>query len=339
MLSVVELAVADASRGAVELEVAAVDDQADEGVAATVAGQLCADPSVIAVVGHKNSGPSRAGAPVYATAGLAQLTQCSTDNSLSRSGWRTFFRLCADNERQAAVAADFARSRVEAARVVAVHDGTDYGRPLVEAFAAQVRAKGGEKALVLAMHVGQSDFNEIVAAVRAFDAELVYIGATEVEGSKLTIALRAAGVAAHVLTSEGGPHNPFPRLAGPAAEGSVHTYAGADPSSTPAARRLAERCAREFGEAPSFMVECYDAVTAVAAALAGGHCTRGEVRDAIAQTDIEGLAGRIRFDPNGDRIEAPVSLWRVESGRMIPLESSLPRKAGRWREAPDGAVQ
>jgi branched-chain amino acid transport system substrate-binding protein len=193
-----------------------------------------------------------------------------------------------------------------------------------------VRAKGGAKVQVLPMHVGQSDFSEIVAAVRAFDAELVYIGATEVEGSKLTIALRAAGVAAQVLTSEGGPHNPFTRLAGAAAEGSVHTYAGADPSSTPAARGLAERCAREFGEAPSFMVECYDAVTTVAAALAGGRGTRGDVRDAIARTDIDGLAGRIQFDPNGDRIDAPVSLWRVEGGRMVPLTD--------W-SAPSGAAR
>lgn len=325
MLRVVELAAADASRGGLELEIEAVDDEADDLIAATVAARLCANPSVVAVVGHKNSGPSRAAAPVYAAAGVAQLTQCSTDNALSRSGWRTFFRLCADNERQAAVAADYACTRLEARRMAAVHDGTGYGRPLVGAFADRVQAQAGGKMLVLAMHVGQTDFGEIVGAIRGFDAGLVYIGATEVEGSKLTIALREAGISAQVMTSEGGPHNPFPRLAGPAAEGSMHTYAGADPSSTPAARDVIDRCIKELGEAPSFTVECYDAVGAIAAALAGGQLSRSEVRDAIARTDFEGLAGRIRFDANGDRIDAPVSLWRVQGGRMSPLGESIPR--------------
>ncbi len=319
MLRVVELGVADARRQGLDLELEAVDDEADEAVAAAVARQLCDDRSIVAVVGHKNSGPSRAGAPLYAAADLAQLSQCSTDNALTRSGWRTFFRMCAGNERQAEVAADFAHSQAKARHLAAVHDGTGYGRPLVEAFATRVKALTGVRVSVLAMRVGQEEFGEIAGAIRDMRAGLVYIGATEVEGSKLTIALREAGIDAQVVTSEGGPHNPFPRLAGPAAEGSVHTYAGADPSSTPAARDLDARCIMEFGEMPSFMVECYDAMTAIASGLGGGATTRIAVREAIARIDVEGLAGRIRFDQFGDRVDAPVSLWRVERGRMVPF--------------------
>ena len=318
MLRVVQMAVADL-HDSVQLDVAAVDDEADEDTAARAAAQLASDPSVIAVIGHKNSGPSRAGGPVYAAAGLAQLTQCSTDNSLSRSGWRTFFRLCADNERQAAAAADFAHSRFEPARVAAVHDGTGYGRPLVEAFAERMETLSGQKVRVIAMRVGQEDFSGVIDAIRSDGAGLVYIGATEVEGSQLTIAMREAGIGAQVMTSEGGPHNPFPRLAGPASEGSVHTYAGADPSTTAASRRLAERCISEIGEAPSFAVECYDAVTVIAGAVAGGAMTRSGVRDAIARSDVEGLAGTIRFDACGDRIDAPVSLWQITGGGMVPV--------------------
>src|SRR5256885_112076 len=138
MLRVVEMAVADVRSRGIDLEIHPVDDKEDEAVAREVATKLAADPRVIAVVGHKNSGPSKAAAPVYAEAGLAQVTQCATDNSLSRSGWRTFFRLCADNERQAAVAAEHIHASLPNARVLAVHDGTDYGRPLVEAFARRV---------------------------------------------------------------------------------------------------------------------------------------------------------------------------------------------------------
>lgn len=322
MLRTVELAAADARERGIDIEIHAVDDREDDRVAGQVAAELVRDASVIAVVGHKNSGPSRAAAPVYDEAGLAQVTQCSTDNSLSRSGWRTFFRLCADNERQAAVAAEYVHSSLPGARTFAVHDGTGYGKPLVEAFAGRLQALSGNPVTVLAMRVGQEDFSDIVHAIQQGGAQVVDLGATEIESSKLMKALFAAGARPLVLSSEGGPDNPIVGLAGPAGERSVHTYAGSDPLDSPASLALVERCRAAFGETPSYMVECYDAVAVIASALERGATSRAEVRDSIATTDMDGVAGRIRFDANGDRIDAPVSLWTIQQGRMVPLDGA-----------------
>jgi branched-chain amino acid transport system substrate-binding protein len=320
MMRTVQLAVADARARGLDLELLAVDDRESEVIAANAAAELVADPSVIAVIGHKNSGPSGAAGPVYAQAGLAQITQCSTDNALSRAGWPTFFRLCADNERQASIAADLAYSLHRSGSTFAVHDGTDYGRPLVEAFATRLRALSSRAVVVMAMHVGQEDFTDVVDAIRAAHAGVVDIGATEIESSKLMRALRSAGVGAQFISSEGGPDNPIARLAGPAGDGSIHTYAGADPMATPRSRGLVQRCRNEFGETPSYVIECYDAVSVIVAALEKGAATRAQVRDAIAVTDLEGLGGRIRFDEHGDRIDAPVSLWQVVGGHMVALD-------------------
>src|SRR3989449_3717922 len=184
MLRTVEMAAADARERGIDVEIKPADDKEDEGVAARVAVDLASDPSVIAVIGHKNSGPSKAGAPTYARAGLTQITQCSTDNSLSRSGWNTFFRLCADNERQAAVAAEFAQRRLAGARALAVHDMTDYGRPPGEAFARRLEALSGNSVTVLAVHVGQAGFRDVVAAIKSGGAQVVDIRATETGSSK-----------------------------------------------------------------------------------------------------------------------------------------------------------
>lgn len=325
MLHVTELAAADARARGIEVAIKPVDDKEDEAVAAGVAAQIVADTSVIAVIGHKNSGPSKSAAPVYAQAGLVQITQCSTDNSLSRAGWRTFFRMCADNERQAAVAAEFAHRRAPGGRAFAVHDGTDYGKPLVEAFAARLEALSGSPVSVLAMRVGQEDFTDVVDAIRSGRGEIVDLGATEIESSKLMRALRSGGVEGLIISSEGGPDNPIVRLAGDAGERSVHTYAGSDPNATPAASALARRCREVLGETPpSYMVECYDAVYVIAAALEAGAATRDEVRNAVAETRLEGIAGSIRFAANGDRVGAPVSLWTIDRGQMVPLTESAP---------------
>lgn len=322
MLRTVEIAVADARQRGLDVGVRAVDDFENEDAAVDAARELVADRTVIAVVGHKNSGPSKAAAPVYAEAGMAQVTQCSTDNALSRSGWRTFFRMCAANERQAEVAAQFAHRREPRARVFAVHDSTDYGRPLVEAFARSLEELGGGPVHVLAMHVGQEDFSDIVEEIRAGEADVVDLGATEIESGKLMKALHAAGLSPLVISSEGGPDNPILRLAGVAGEGSVHLYAGTDPGSTPASRELVRRCREAIGETPSYVVECYDAVGVIASALERGASNRAEVRDAIAATDMNGVGGRIRFNASGDRIDAPVSLWTIQNGEMVPLDAN-----------------
>jgi branched-chain amino acid transport system substrate-binding protein len=320
MLRTVELAASDARARGLDIVIKPVDDREDERVSEQVAAELAADPAVIAVIGHKNSGPSKAAAPVYAAAGLAQVTQCSTDNSLSRSGWRTFFRMCADNERQAVVAAEFAHRQSPGARAVGIHDRTDYGKPLVEAFARRYEALSGMPVTMLAMRVGQQDFSEIVDAILELKPGVIDIGATEIESSKLMKALAGKRSGALVISSEGGPDNPIVRLAGLAGEGMVHTYAGADPHGTAAARALVERCRAAFGETPSYVVECYDAVMVIASALERGATTRAEVLEAVAKTDLDGIAGRIRFDTNGDRIDAPVSLWQIQGGEMVPQD-------------------
>ncbi|HKF78073.1 MAG TPA: branched-chain amino acid ABC transporter substrate-binding protein [Candidatus Dormibacteraeota bacterium] len=318
MGEVVRLAVSELAPPRLDLELVACDDRADDASAVLAAKTLVADSGVVAVVGHKNSGACAAAGPLYHRAGLTQLTQSATDSSLSRRGWPTFFRLCADNERQAAVAAEFAVGELGSFRPAVVHDGTAYGQPLGAAFADRARELDVEPVAHLAVRVGQEDFAGVVELLRNAGADLVYVGATEVEGSKLTVALRRAGHLARIMTAEGGPANPFPHLAGAAAEGSVHTYAGFDAASSGEGRSLAGRCAA-FGGLPSYGVECHDAVRVIAAALESGARTRDEVRSAVVGIDVVGVSGRIRFLPGGEREGAPVSLWRVESGRMVRL--------------------
>ncbi|MGH7765326.1 MAG: hypothetical protein ACREOM_13015, partial [Candidatus Dormibacteraceae bacterium] len=59
------------------------------------------------------------------------------------------------------------------------------------------------------------------------------------------------------------------------------------------------------------------AVTSIVAALSTRAASRAEVLEAISRTHVQGIAGWIRFDANGDRIDAPVSIWRVVDGRMV----------------------
>lgn len=310
----------------------AEDDQADPIQAEIVARRFVADPTVIGVIGHKNSGPSAAAAPIYHAAGLTQVAPSSTNPQLSRQGYRTFFRLCAHDAVQGRVAAGYAVRVLGVRQAAVIHDRTDYGQPLAEVVRAAVRQEGAEIVLFEGIAEGQTDFSPTVARIREVWPDMVYFALTEIESSLLARQLRAAGVQSLLFGTDGSRESQFLPLAGEAAEGVYQTYAGTDPESAPAAQAFVRAFQAEYGPAPVYGLEVYDATNLLIAALVqAGQPDRKSVLEAVARTaDFTGVTGPIQFEPNGDRRDPQVSLWRVEQGqmRLLGLARDLIPEAG-----------
>lgn len=324
MMQIVALAVEQANRRAdcpFSMELLALDDKADPGRAQALAAELVADGEVLGVVGHKNSGPSVAAGGIYAMAGLTQITPSSTNSDLARQGWPTFFRVCADNDAQAAAAAAFALDTLQTRRVGVVHDGTGYGQPLADTFGAAVERGGAEIAWVEPVRLGQRDFGDAVARLADADVDLIYMGLTEIESSFLVRSLRAAGVDARLLGADGGRQSPFPQMAGDAGEGVYETYAGADAQATEQGRVFLATFEGQYGPNPILGPEVYDAACLLLDALCrAGTLDRSAVLEAVRQGDgYCGVTGPIRFEPNGNRRDAQVTLWQVRQGEMVSL--------------------
>jgi len=324
MMRAVALALAEAnalSELPFRVELLALDDEADPAKARELAGALARNCDVIGVVGHKNSGPSTAAGAVYAAAGLAQVTPSSTNSDLARQGWPTFFRVCADNDRQATVAARYALETLNARRLAVVHDSTDYGRPLAETFASVVGDGGAEVALIERVRLGQREFDETAARIENAAPDLIYFGLTEIESAYLTRALRTTGVEADLFGADGGRQSPFPRLAGEAAEGVYETYAGVDPETSSRARAFVQAYESRYGDCPIFGPEAYDAAHLLLEALRrAGAVDRGAVLAELKALDgFVGATGAIAFEANGNRRDARVTIWRVVDGEMALL--------------------
>ncbi len=303
------------------VELLALDDQADPHKARELAQVLIKDSEVVGVVGHKNSGPSRAAGAVYAAGGLAQITPSSTNSDLARQGWQTFFRVCATNDDQAAAAARYALDVLQVQRVAVVHDNTDYGCPLAEAFISTIRQGGAQMVLVEAIRLGQRAFGDTVNRLKAVECDLIYFGLTEIESAFLTRALRAAGVRAQLFGADGGRGSPFPRLAGEAAEGVYETYAGVDAWSMPKAQTFLNRYQGRYGDCPIFGPEAYDAACILLEAIRRtGAPDRGAVLAELkGLNDFVGVTGPVLFRPDGNRQNARVTIWQVIRGEMTLL--------------------
>lgn len=316
-----ELAVRQANeRGDMPFALAlqAEDDRADPAQAEAVARRFAADSSVLGVVGHKNSGPSAAAAPIYHAAGLTQIAPSSTNPQLSRQGYHTFFRMCAHDAVQGRVAAEYAVRVLGARRVAVIHDQTDYGQPLAEVVQAAVGQEGAEVVLFEGISEGQTDFSPTVSRIRELSPDLVYFALTEIESAILARQLRAAGVEAGLFGTDGSRESQFLPLAGEAAEGVYQTYAGVDPESAPAAQSFVQAFQGQYGPVPVYGLEVYDATNLLIAALlrVGQHDREAVLAAVAGMADFSGVTGPIQFEPNGDRRDPQVSLWRVEQGQM-----------------------
>lgn len=112
-----------------KLELLAEDDKADpkEG---TLAAQKLVDAGVVAVVGHLNSGTSIPASKIYADANVVQVSPSATNPKLTEQGFKTTFRVVANDNQQGSVLANYAATEMKAKTIAIVDDRTAYGQGL-----------------------------------------------------------------------------------------------------------------------------------------------------------------------------------------------------------------
>src|SRR4051812_42966544 len=81
---------------AVKLELLAEDDAADPKQG-TAAAQKLVDAKVNGVIGHLNSGTSIPASKIYSDAGIPQISPSATNPKYTRQGYKTTFRVVADD--------------------------------------------------------------------------------------------------------------------------------------------------------------------------------------------------------------------------------------------------
>lgn len=109
------------------IELVPYDDRGkpDSGVAN--ARQIIADPAILCVVGHYNSGVQIPSSDVYHTANLANVSPANTNPKVTDRGYLEVNRVVGRDDMQGIAAARFARTKsIKTAFVL--DDGTIYGK-------------------------------------------------------------------------------------------------------------------------------------------------------------------------------------------------------------------
>ena len=299
------------------------DDFGDPARSATLAGEIVAEPTFIGVVGPMGSTEAFANAPVFHQGGIVHVSPCASHPDLCRRGYQTFFRLVANEDVQGRELARMAYGYLKANRLAVVHADDTWASTVSDIVIREYQQLGGkvvERQKTAARAI--EDITDLVRATVASEPEAVFFAVHPLEGPPVSRGLRAAGLKVPFLGTDA-MKTTFPLGGGREDEEVYHTHSGADFRQLPCAAAFRKAYAARYPEDSTYSPEGYDGVMIIAEALRrAGIADRGRVLEEMRNLrNFQGVSGVVNFDPTGERIDAPISFYRVRpAGGGLEME-------------------
>ena len=300
-----------------KLELVAEDDKADpkEG---TLAAQKIVDSGAVAVVGHLNSGTSIPASKIYSDANMTQISPSATNPKLTEQGFKTTYRVVANDNQQGGVLANYAAEALKAKTIAIVDDRTAYGQGLADVVERVAKQKGMKVVAREFTNDKATDFNAILTKVRAAKPDVVMYGGMDATAGPMAKQMMQLGVKSTLLAGDGVCSPEFIKLAGDAA-GILHCSQAGE-----AVEKLAKGTAfvanykkRFNADVQVYSPYSYDAVYVVADAIKrAGKADRASITAAMPATKYDGLTGTVAFDEKGDVKDGAISMFKIKDGKM-----------------------
>lgn len=300
----------------VKFELVSDDDQADPKTATQVA-QRFVDNKVAGVIGHLTSGATVPASKIYADNTIPQISPSATNPSYTAQGYKTAFRLIADDAQQGKALADFAVNQLAAKKVAVIDDRTAYGQGLADEFEKAAKAAGAEVVKREFTTDKATDFTAILTGIKGAKPDLVFYGGMDAQSGPMAKQMKKLGLDAKLLSGDGMQTPVFLQLAGADAEGKYASQAGAPKDQLPGYTSFAEKLkAKHNQEIQLYATYAYDAARVMIDAMKRADSTEpAKYLEKIGQTNFDGATGKIEFDDKGNRKNAAVTIYQVKDGK------------------------
>jgi branched-chain amino acid transport system substrate-binding protein len=296
------------------------DDQADPRTAAIVAQQLV-DEKVAGVIGHLNSGTTRPAAKIYSDAGIPEITPSATAADLTQQGYKTLFRMMANDTRQGTALGEFAVGKLGAKKIAVVDDRTAYGQGLADQFEKIATAAGATIVDREYVDDKKTEFRAILTSIKGKDADLIFYGGMDTQAGPMIAQMKSLGITAQFLSGDGARSEAFLKLGGAATEGAIASTPGLPLEKMPGGKAFANKFVAKYGPIQNYAPFAYDAVMTLAAAMKQADSTDpAQYLPALARIKRDGVTGPIEFDANGDLKNSAITIYQVKNGQWQTLE-------------------
>ncbi len=300
------------------------------------ANKAVADGSVVAAVGHFNSGAAKLSIPILNQANLVMVSPANTYPGLTKpgkgegkepdvyypTGKRNYARVVPADDLQGSVGAKWAKS-LGIQKVYILDDQELYGKGLADIFEKTAKEIGIEVLGRDGIDAKAPDYKALMNKIKALSPDLIYFGGiTQNNAGQLIKDMRNVGMTADQVKFMG-PDGTYEKAlidaAGKDAEGVYATFGGVPAKElTGAGKTWYESYKKKYNSEPeAYAAYGYESAKVILNAI-NKVCKndRVAIRDAVLATkDFNGVLGNWSFDVNGDTSLTTMSGNVVKNGK------------------------
>jgi branched-chain amino acid transport system substrate-binding protein len=296
------------------------EDDAGDPKQGTAAAQKLVDSKVQGVVGHLNSGTAIPAARIYAEAGIPQIAPSVTNPRYTRQGFKTTFRMVADDIQLGGTLGRYAVQTLKARTMAVIDDRTAYGQGVADEFEKAAKAAGATIVKREFTSDKATDFMGIMTGIKSAKPDVIFYGGMDAVAGPMLRQMKQLGITAKFMGGDGVCTAELPKLAsGQAPDGQVvcAIAGGVDPAQKPALDKFKADFKKKFGaEVQIYAPYTYDATRAMVDAMVkAGSPDPAKYLPALQKISYAGVTGPVAFDEKGDIRNGALTLYTYKSGQ------------------------
>lgn len=300
------------------------------------ANKAVADKSVVAVIGHFNSGAAKLSIPILNRANLVMVSPANTYPGLTKpgkgeanepnvyypNGKRNYARVVPADDLQGLAGANWAKS-LGVKKVYILDDQELYGKGLGDIFESSAKSQGIQVLGHEGIDPKAGDYRALMTKIKALGPDLIYFGGTtQTNAGQLIKDMRNVGMTADKVKFMG-PDGIFEKAlidaAGKDAEGVYATFGGVPGKQLKGlGQKWYESYKKKYNAEPeAYAAYGYESAKVIVDAI-NQVCKndRAAIRDAVLNTkNFNGVLGNWSFDQNGDTTLTTLSGNVVKNGK------------------------
>lgn len=308
----------------VKLELVAEDDAADPKQGTAAAQKLC-DAKVNGVVGHLNSGTTIPASSVYNQCGIPHVTPSATNPKLTQQGYKTTFRLLANDNALGAGLALHAANNLKLKKIAIIDDRTAYGQGVAEVFKKTAMAKGIQIVDEQYTNDKAVDFMAILTAIKSKAPDGVFYGGMDTQAGPMLRQMEQLGLTnVKFFGGDGICTAKLAEQSGNAktTQNVVCAEGGASLEKMPGGKAWKDRYDKKYpGQFQVYSPYTYDAVGVLVDAMVRAGSADPRVYTAkLFESNYQGVTAKVGFEADGEIKNPAMTLYNYgKDGKKIPL--------------------
>jgi branched-chain amino acid transport system substrate-binding protein len=307
----------------IKFEIQAEDDAADPKQGTAAAQKLC-DAKVAGVVGHLNSGTTIPASKIYNDCGIPHVTGAATNPNLTKPGYKTTYRIIANDNALGAGLAFYAADTLKLKKVAIIDDRSAYGQGVAEVFKRVATSKGMTVVDEQFTTDKATDFMPILTAIKAKAPDAIFYGGMDPQAGPMLRQMEQLGLSnVKYFGGDGICTSEIAKLAAGAKTlaNVVCAEGGASLQKMPGGDAWKKRYDAKYpNQFQVYSPYTYDATFLLVDAMQRANSWDPKVyTPELIKSNFKGVTSTIAFEPNGEMKNPAITLYVYKDGKKTPL--------------------